>query len=99
VIAGWAINPKTFAPVDAVFLTYDGAGGESIIFSVARLNGNREDISRKMGNAAYEWSGWVAPISVDRLPADRVNFVITAWVLNADTGKAVPLDGQLRFTK
>jgi hypothetical protein len=99
VMAGWAINRKTFGQVDSVFLTYDAPNGESRIFAVARLGGNRDDLARKMGDDAFEWSGWVATLSMNDLPADRNTFQVTAWVLNASTGQAVPLDGQLQLKR
>jgi hypothetical protein len=99
IAAGWAINTQTLEPADSVFLTYDGPAGQSLIFSVAQMNANRGELAQKKGNPAYEWSGWVAPIPMDRLPADRKTFLIKAWALDADTGLAVPLDGQLQLTR
>jgi hypothetical protein len=99
IAAGWAIDAQSLEPADAVFLTYDGPAGQSLIFSIAQMNGNRDDIARKKGNPAYEWSGWVAPLPMDRLPANRKTFLITAWALDADTGLAVPLAGQLNLSR
>lgn len=99
IAGGWAIKRKTLEAVDSVFLTYDTAFGESRIFAVARLGANRGDVARQMRDPAYEWSGWVATLSFDDLPKDRSTFQITAWVLDADTGRAVPLDGQIQLKR
>jgi hypothetical protein len=99
IAAGWAIDTQTMQNVDSVFLTYDAPGGQSIIFAVAQMNANRGDIARAKGNPAYEWSGWVAPLQVDRLPKDRKSFLITAWILDADSGQAVQMPGQITFNR
>jgi hypothetical protein len=93
VVNGWAINPRVGEIADAVFLTYDDEHQEPIIFSLAVLNGRRDDVATQLHNQNYRWCGWIAPAPLDRVPAGIKTLRLTAWALDADTGKARLLDG------
>jgi len=99
VALGWAINPHVGEIADAVFLTYDDERQEPIIFSLATLNGRSDDVAARLHSQDYQWCGWVASLSSDRLPAGLKTLRLTAWALDADTGKALPLEGVVSFLR
>jgi hypothetical protein len=99
VVLGWAINPRVGEIADAVFLTYDDEHQEPIIFSLAVLNGKRDDVATRLHSQDYQWCGWKAPVPLDRVPAGIKTLRLTAWALDADTGKARLLDGVVTFPR
>jgi len=96
---GWAINPRVGEIADPVFLTYDDEHQEPIIFSLATLNVRRDDVAARLQSQDYQWCGWIAPLPWDRVPAGIKTLRLTAWALDADTGKARPLDGVATFPR
>jgi hypothetical protein len=91
---GWAFCPFNRQCADAVFLTYENEQHQPIIFAAAYICVNRADLVDKLGSDA-EWSGWYAAFSESALPSQLKETRISAWAVNADTGKAVQLDGVL----
>ncbi|MGD1278333.1 MAG: hypothetical protein ABR964_14065 [Tepidisphaeraceae bacterium] len=89
---GWAFCPRTGQWADAVFLTYDNEQHQPIIFAAARTGMRREDIVEKLG-PDYAWCGWYASYPASLLPQGLKVMHVTAWALDADTGKAVHLSG------
>jgi len=90
---GWAFKPRLRELADAVFLTYDDEHQRPIIFSLADLNVERDDLVTRLHSQDYQWCGWIAPVPLERLPTGIKTVRLVAWALDADTGKARPLDG------
>jgi hypothetical protein len=92
-LVGWAINPRSAEPADAVFITYKDSYQRPIICALAKIGFKRDDIVKLQGHAAYEHCGWQATISTALLPAGMKSFDFQAWALDTDTGRAIQLDG------
>jgi hypothetical protein len=99
VATGWAIAPADARAADAVFLTYEDANGEPIIFAQAQMGVAQTDIAEKYGEANYAYCGWMAAISAIDLPGDLKTPRITAWALDTQTGTATPLNGQFYLSQ
>lgn len=94
---GWAVYPNTGHVADSVFLTYENAQHESIIFAAARMLGVRQDVAASLGNPNFAWCGWEAEFQSQQIDPNLEETKITAWSLDVDTGKATKLDGILPF--
>lgn len=90
--SGWAVLPGRGEPADAVLLTYDRAGSDSIVFALADTGEERSVVARTLGRAsAPDYARWQKSFSVQNLPANPV--IINAWAFDARTGQAFKLDG------
>lgn len=91
VASGWAVLPGREEPADAVILAYEDANGDSIVFTLAGTGTERTDIAQAQRKDAYSHAGWQKSFSLQGLPAKPVK--LSAWALDAITGKAFRLDG------
>jgi hypothetical protein len=96
-VSGWAVRTDQVRPVDAVFLTYDNPSGEPIIFGIAQMGMQRDDIAEQLGDDNYDLSGWVGIFPVTRFPSEMHQVNVRAWTLDTDTGKATLLPGTVRL--
>jgi hypothetical protein len=94
---GWAISNARPTPADTVILTYDTARGEPIIFTVADVRLQRDDLAAQFGDD-YAYCGWLVEFPLARIPQDLPRTTIAAWAFNTDTGKAVKLHGTISMT-
>jgi hypothetical protein len=92
-VTGWAAFADQQRPADAVFLTYDAAHGEPIIFAMPELGIRRDDIAQDLGSSEYALSGWLAILPPSVLPKDMPQVTVRAWAFETDTAKAVLLPG------
>jgi hypothetical protein len=93
-IVGHAFKPGTRIPADAVFLTCDNAQGQPIMMIQADM-GVRTDADQPGDESTL--SQWCASFSPALIPANLTRVTIRAWALDVNTGKAIPLVGELRF--
>jgi hypothetical protein len=90
---GWAVCPRRGEPADVVFLTYENELGQPVIFTAADLYNTRQDVALAQQNLNYAQSGWVASFPIAALRANLPQVKISAWELDAETGKAARLEG------
>jgi hypothetical protein len=98
-VRGWAVNRSTLQLTDGVFLAYQDPSGRQILFAPARMNALRRDILQQYRSSTYEWSGWQASFLPSQIPAEIKDTKISAWVLDADTGRAYLLRGLCTFRR
>jgi hypothetical protein len=92
-LIGWAISQAKQRPVDGVFITYENERGESIICGMAEMGMKSPGIADELHESGYLWSGWHANLPAGSFPATPGTLRLRAWALDAETGRAVPLDG------
>jgi hypothetical protein len=80
--SGWAALPRR--PADCVVLAYQDGAGEWIAFAVSSVLVARPDVTAKLGNREFLWSGWRAEFPVAGLPRGAQ---ISAWGLDAKGAK------------
>lgn len=92
-VRGWAFLPARQEPADAIILTYEIAGQEPTIFEFNNGWFHRPDVAAQIGyHKDDRFLGWSAQFTASQLPPGEVK--ITAWALDATTGKAFQLEGQ-----
>ncbi|GAB4292136.1 MAG: hypothetical protein Fur0025_27650 [Oscillatoriaceae cyanobacterium] len=90
--SGWAFLPARRDPADAIILTYEIAGQEPTIFEFNNAGFPRPDVAAQIGYHKNDnFLGWTAQFPASLLPPGEVK--ITAWALDATTGKAFQLSG------
>jgi hypothetical protein len=77
-----------------VFLTYDNQQGEPIIIAGAIMCAESA-LLPIFSDPAYHCAGWVATISLGKIPADIKSTRLTAWALDSHTRKAYRLQGSV----
>jgi hypothetical protein len=87
---GWGIIPYRHDPADVVLLAGEDGSGSAIAFAHVLLGGGgdreRPDVVRALHNRNYRRSGWgVTFKSADVPPGTKI---ISAWVYDAETGRA-----------
>lgn len=87
-IIGWAYDPRQRAVADAVVVSWEKPGGDSVPFAFAEMGMER---SSEAGESAMRYSGWQLIFPSDLLPSG--NLQLRAWALDTSTGKAVALPG------
>lgn len=98
-VYGWAVFPKAGYSAECVFLTYDNADHQPIIFTAAIVGAPRSEIADSLGNPDYANCGWQAPLLPQQIDPAIKQTQISAWVLDVDTGRATKLDGSLAFQR
>jgi hypothetical protein len=96
---GWAVFPKQFKPAECVFLTYQDADHQPIIFAGAHVGARRDDVVATLTNPDFQFAGWEAEMVRTHIDPSLQQTDINAWVLDVDTGKATKLDGVLTFKR
>ena len=91
ICVGWATLPRRAKAADFVFLTCDNQNGEPVIIAGADMGAEWPGVIRSFGDANYSWAGWIATISLDKLPPATKTLRLTAWALDTRTGKACRL--------
>jgi hypothetical protein len=90
--AGRARLPYRGEPADAVLLTYRTKDDNAVLFSVAEMDYKGDVLKLIPGkNPDYTYF-WKKTFPQNSLPADAVE--VSAWALDADTGKAYKLEGE-----
>jgi hypothetical protein len=92
---GWSVLPDVRRPSDAVLLTFDNNRDEPVIFGFGRMGVPQEDVGRSSDDLAYEKAGWYGQFDQSTLPKDART--IKAWALNAETGRAYRIKGEINL--
>jgi hypothetical protein len=90
---GWAVSPDKGSAADAVFLTWDRINNDPVIFAMATMGLQREDIAQSQNQPGYANCGWFASFPTSRLPPGNDWLRIRAWSFNVKTGTAIELHG------
>lgn len=90
--SGWAILPHRRERADAVILAYENNQTHSIMFKMAYVKAKRKDVAKALNNNTYRHSGWQTTFSKTEIPTKN-HLKISAWALDATTGKAYKLNG------
>jgi hypothetical protein len=90
--SGWASLPYRGEVADAVILSYQTAGGETLMFEMTRPREKLAEVWYRKRDQSETWQVW---FSADQLPAQPVT--LTAWAFDANSGKAFRLDGEFQF--
>jgi len=96
---GWAVFPLQRQVADAVFLTYQNNQQQPIIFALAEIGLERHDIATQLGDSRYQGCGWQATFPLAGLPTNLKAIRIAAWALDAESGKASPLEGVIMLSR
>jgi hypothetical protein len=94
-VKGWAVFTHPPQGVDCVLLTYLDAHGQPRIFGIADVGTPRDDIATHLNDARYEDCGWQATFASMIFPVDIKPLRISAWALDAESGKAFSLPGAI----
>jgi hypothetical protein len=97
--AGWAIDPRRREPAHLVVLAYEDEQHRNIIVGMSFNRSPRPDIVQARNCDGYLMSGWFATLPLSAIPQSIHELKISAWVFDADTGKAVKLLEEGRFTR
>jgi hypothetical protein len=93
---GWAVFPDQERPADVVLLTYqDKAHPEPVIFDVALVGYQRDDVAQHTQQDEYQSSGWLGALTPDRLPPGP--HLIRAWAYDFEENRAYPLMNGFEF--
>ncbi len=92
VINGWARNPRTRSPVDAVVLSWEQPGGDAVPFAIADMGFQRPG---ELAGSSRRSSNWQAAFPSSLLPEGKRD--IRAWSLDTSSGKAVRLLGSFKL--
>jgi len=87
-VAGWACDPRTASPADAVVLSWDRPGGDAVPFAVADMGIERSD---QPAGSPLRYSGWQLVFPSSQLP--KGNPGLRAWWFDTTTREAVGLIG------
>jgi hypothetical protein len=94
-LSGWAIDPDTHFPADAVLLSWETSTSEPQVFGVAQPANFREDLVTKTGEPEYRWAGWVRYLDTRGFPKAEVT--VRAWAYNTRSLKVRALSGQFSY--
>jgi hypothetical protein len=94
-VVGWAISPDHSRSADSVLLTYEDENRRQVIFALADIGGERNDVVAARGNRDILRCGWAAVFPISALPDYMRVIRITAWALDTQSGKAVRLEGSM----
>ncbi len=89
-IAGWACDPSTGSPADAVVLSWQQPGGDPVPFAVADMGGERSD---QPAASPRRYSAWQLVVPSSQLPQGKTG--LRAWWFDTTTGRVVGLTGSL----
>jgi hypothetical protein len=92
VINGWALNPRTRSPADAVVLSWERSDGDAVPFAIADMGFQRP---REPAGSSQHSTNWQASFPSSVLPEGKLD--ISAWSLDTSSGKAVRLPGSFRL--
>jgi hypothetical protein len=87
--SGWAILLEGHRTADSVLLTYDNTDGEPIIFASVDVMYPRVDVSARLRDEAYHYSGWMKSWKPEALPPSARR--ISAWAFDAEECRAFSL--------
>ncbi len=90
-IIGWACNPRTRSPADAMVLSWEQPGGDAVPFAIADMGLKHPG---EPGGSSLRSSNWQVAFPSTILPAGKLD--IRAWSLDTSRGKAVRLRGVFR---
>jgi hypothetical protein len=94
-VSGYAYFIKQRRPVDLVLFTYENQDHEQVIFATMDRIVGRPDLAAAKSDASYMGSGWDARLPLARIPSYFAQTKLSAWALDADTGRIYRLDGEL----
>ena len=96
-VSGWAILPERHERADGIVLAFREPSGAWIALTMATGRSERPDINKVVGNASLRNIGWKVSFPATVLPpgADE----LSAWAIDATTGKSYLLDGAQRIAK
>jgi len=96
-VSGWAILPERHERADGIVLAFRESSGAWIALTMAAERNERPDINKAVGNASPRNVGWKASFPATILPpgADE----LSAWAIDATTGKSYLLDGAQPIAK
>jgi hypothetical protein len=89
---GWAMLQEQHKAADGVFLTCDNERGEPVIVAGAEMCAESQ-LLPTFDDPAYKCAGWVATISLDKIPRAIPSAHLTAWALDSQTRQAYRLQG------
>lgn len=92
-VIGWAYDPRRRSAADAVVLSWEKPGGDTVPFAIADMGIERPG---EVTDSRLRYSGWQLDFPAELLPAEVLN--LRAWCLDTSTGKAVALPGAYRLT-
>lgn len=84
--SGWAILPDAHRAADSVLLTYENENNRPIVFARVNVIAARGDVSERLRDGAYTWSGWSHEWKPEQLPEGARR--ITAWAFDAEKCRA-----------
>lgn len=91
-LSGWAVDPVSQMPADAVLLSWESPSSDPVVFGIAQPANLREDLVEKTGVGEYRWAGWVRYLDTRGFPKSEVT--IRAWAYDTLTLKIRALRGQ-----
>jgi hypothetical protein len=96
-VSGWAILPERHERADGIVLAFREPSGAWIALTMATGRSERPDINKAVGDASLRNIGWKVSFPATVLPpgADE----LSAWAIDATTGKSYLLDGAQRIAK
>jgi hypothetical protein len=92
--SGWARAPGAARPADFILLGIRDTEGRHVVVAPGRTGLPRQDIAIRFGDVDLIPCGWHIPVEVPNV-APGTKIIITAWILDADTGQAYKLAGEV----
>ena len=84
--SGWAILPDGHRVADGVLLTYDDDQGEPVIFALAEVGYQRQEVSQRLNDKAYLRCGWKKSWKAGQIP--EASLWVRAWTFDAENCRA-----------